>query len=105
MPQGIVRAGFPRAMGAALLAGLLSLPFSAEARDPDAGRASTLTQQSIIRDKDGFRVGRMDRKPDGDIILRDKNGFRTGRLDADGRGGYTVRDKEGFRTGRIDPPR
>ncbi|MFL5333627.1 MAG: hypothetical protein ACJ8H8_10720 [Geminicoccaceae bacterium] len=47
----------------------------------------------------------MDRKPDGDIILRDKNGFRTGRLDADGRGGYTVRDKNGFRTGRIDPPR
>src|SRR4051794_9793596 len=33
MPQGIVRAGFPRVMGAALLAGLLSLPPSAEARD------------------------------------------------------------------------
>ena len=63
MPQGIVRAGFPRAMGAALLAGLLSLPLSAEARDPDAGRASTLTQQSIIRDKDGFRTGRIDPPP------------------------------------------
>ena len=66
------------------MAGLLSLPLSAEARDPDAGRTSSLTQQSIIRDKDGFR---------------------SGRLDADGRGGYTVRDKDGFRTGRIDPPR
>ena len=86
MPQGIVRAGFPRAMGTALLAGLLSLPLSAEARDPDAGRASSLTQQSIIRDKDSLRAGRMDRKPDG-------------------RGGYIVCDKEGFRTGRIDPPR
>ena len=85
MPQGIVRAGFPRAMAIALLAGLLAFPPSAEARDLDAaGRASTLTQQSIIRDKDGFR---------------------SGRLDADGRGGYTVRDKNGFRTGRIDPPR
>jgi hypothetical protein len=92
-------------MAIALLAGLLSLPLSAEARDPDAGRASSLTQQSIIRDKDGFRVGRMDRKPDGDIILRDKNGFRARRLDADGRGGYVVRDKNGFRSGRIDPPR
>src|SRR3954454_21719898 len=105
MPQGIMRAGSPRAMAIALLAGLLSLPPSAEARQQDAERTSTLTQQSIIRDKDGFRVGRMDRKPDGDIILRDKNGFRTGRLDADGRGGYVVRDKNGFRTGRIDPPR
>jgi hypothetical protein len=105
MPQSIVRAGSPCAVAIALLAGLLSLPPSAQARDPDAGRASSLTQQSIIRDKDGFRVGRMDRTPDGDIILRDKNGFRSGRLDADGRGGYTVRDKEGFRTGRIDPPR
>jgi hypothetical protein len=27
------------------------------------------------------RAGRMDRKPDGDIILHDKNGFRTGRID------------------------
>ncbi len=105
MPQGIVRAGYPRAMGAALLAGLLSLPLPAGARDPDAGRTSSFTQQSTIRDKDGVRAGRMDRKPDGDIILRDKNGFRTGRLDADGHGGYTVRDKNGFRTGRIDPPR
>src|SRR3954452_8351733 len=102
MPQGIVRAGFPRAIGAALLAGLLSLPLPAEARDPAAGRVSTLTQQSIIRDKDGFRAGRMDRKPDGDVILRDKNGFRSGRLDADSRGGYAVRDKNGFRAGRID---
>jgi hypothetical protein len=84
MPQGIVRAGFPRAMGAALLAGLLSFPLPAGARDPDADRASSLTQQSIIRDKDGFR---------------------TGRLDADGHGGYTVRDKNGFRIGRIDPSR
>src|SRR3954467_2331216 len=81
MPQGIMRAGSPRAMSAALLAGLLSLPLPTEARQQDTGRASTLTQQSIIRDKDGFRVGRMDRKPDGDIILRDKNGFRTGRID------------------------
>jgi len=56
-------------MGAALLAGLLSLPLPVEARDPDAGRASSLTQQSTIRDKDRFRVGRMDRKPDGNIIL------------------------------------
>src|SRR4051794_24579656 len=87
-----------------LAAGLLaSVP--AEAHDQDTGRASSLAQQSIIRDKSSNRIGRMDRNPDGDIILRDKNGFRTGRLDADGRGGYTVRDKEGFRTGRIDPPR
>jgi len=64
-----------------------------------------LPQQSIIRDRSGDRIGRMDHKPNGDIILHDKNGFRTGRLDADGRGGYTVRDKGGFRTGRIDPPR
>src|SRR3954454_23266782 len=105
MPHWLARAGFPAAMGTALVAGLLFFPLSAEARDQDAGRASSLTQQSIIRDKDGFRVGRMDRKPDGDIILRDKNGFHAGRLDADGRGGYTVRDKNGFRTGRIDPPR
>src|SRR3954447_22064516 len=105
MSPRIVGAASPRAMAIALLVGLLSLPPSAEARDQNAGRASSLAQQSIIRDKDGFRVGRMDHKPDGDIIIRDKNGFRTGRLDADGRGGYTVRDKNGFRTGRIDPPR
>src|SRR4051812_1838246 len=81
MPQGIVRAGFPRAIGAALLAGLLSLPPSAEARDPDAGRTSSLTQQTITRDREGFRAGRMARRPDGDIIPREKNGSRTGRID------------------------
>jgi hypothetical protein len=40
-----------------------------------------LPQQSIIRDRSSGRIGRIDRKPDGDIILRDKNGFRTGRID------------------------
>jgi hypothetical protein len=51
--------GFPRAMGAALLVRLLSLLLPAEARQPDAGRTSTLIQQSILRDKNGLRTGRI----------------------------------------------
>jgi hypothetical protein len=66
---------------------------------------SRLTEQRTVRDRDGFRVGRIDRKADGDLILRDRHGFRSGQMQSDGRGGYTIRNRQGFRTGRVSPPR
>ncbi|HEV7267290.1 MAG TPA: hypothetical protein VGN83_20610 [Falsiroseomonas sp.] len=86
---------------AAVLFSLSAAPTPAAAEDLRSG----LTERSVVRDRHGFRAGRVDRKPDGDLVLRDRHGFRAGRMQADGRGGYVVRDRHGFRTGRISPAR
>jgi hypothetical protein len=79
---------------AALLLGLAT-SFPATAEEPRFRG----TERSTIRDRDGYRVGRIDRRPNGDTIIRDRNGFRTGSID--GSTGI-IRDNRGFRTGRID---
>jgi hypothetical protein len=88
---------------ALVAASLVPLPVGpqAEARDREAARSQTTTQSSTIRDRHGYRVGRIDRHPRGDITLRDQRGYRTGTIGRDG----TIRNERGFRTGRIDRDR
>lgn len=89
------------ALAAALTAGLAATPAPAAARDND----SRLQQSSDVRDRNGNRVGRLDRQSDGDVIQRDRSGNRTGTLQSDRSGGYIVRDQHGMRTGAISAPR
>ena len=97
-----------RSAEARTLTALLLLPALVAALPAPAAAEefrSRLAEQSIVRDRFGHRVGRVDRKADGDLVLRDRHGFRTGRMQGDGRGGYTIRDRHGFRTGTVSPPR
>jgi hypothetical protein len=60
-----------------------------------AGESST-----TLRDKNGFRVGRVDEDRRGNLTIRDKAGNRTGTWQHTG-DGYIIRDRAGYRIGAV----
>ena len=91
----------PALAAASLLTAIAATPLPASARDRDrdeAARRSSLPRESVIRDREGFRVGRAQEYRDSRTVFRDERGFRTGGIRRDG----TITDKNGYRVGRID---
>ena len=66
--------------------------------------AAAQSERYTERDRNGFRTGTIDVKPDGSRTYRDARGFRTGTARYKG-GDLVLRDARGYRTGKVQGPR
>ena len=94
---------------AAVVAGMVAaavlwtaMPGAAQARE----RSSiTLDRQTVIRDRHGFRSGRIDTDPtDGSRVIRDRTGRRVGSEQRTLGGDTILRNERGQAVGRIEGP-
>ena len=77
------------------------VPEPAQARE----RSSTLDRQTTIRDRHGFRSGRIDTDPtDGSSVIRDRTGRRMGSEQRTLGGDTILRNERGQAVGRIEGP-
>jgi hypothetical protein len=68
-------------------------------------RSSTLDRQTTIRDRHGFRGGRIDTDPtDGSSVIRDRTGRRVGSEQRTLGGDTILRNERGQAVGRIEGP-
>jgi hypothetical protein len=88
-------------LGAAALSLCAATPEPAQARE----RSSTLDRQTVVRDRNGFRSGRIDTDPtNGSHVIRDKNGRRVGSEQRTLGGDTILRNERGQAVGRIEGP-
>ena len=102
--RAAVRKAAARSLAALLGAAALwvAVPEPALARE----RSGTLDRQTMIRDRHGFRSGRIDTDPtDGTSVIRNRQGFVTERHQKTPGGDTILRDATGRAVGHTEGPR